>query len=262
MSRMIAGKVAVVTGAGAGIGRACALRLAAEGARVVVSDIDAKSAERTVLQIRESGGEALLVTADVGARAEVFALIEQAQQWHGALDIVVNNAAAVLYAPLIDMEEGAWQRTLQVTLSSAFYGTQAALRRMVPQGGGAIVNIASGAALSGEPGLGAYSAAKAGVINLTKTAAVENARHGVRVNAVLPGATATQGLLVGVENSPFPERAWTRQIPAQRFGEPEEIANTVLFLVSPLSTYVNGAAVVVDGAVSARTAAPRFDDAQ
>lgn len=259
MDRIVQGKVAVVTGAGAGIGRACARRLAAGGARVVVSDIDTRTAAETVQLIRAAGGEAHAVIADVGERAQVFDLIAQAQDWYGDLDIVVNNAAAVLYAPLIDMEEDAWQRTLQVTLSGAFYGTQAALRAMVARGKGAIVNISSGAALSGEPGLGAYSAAKAGVINLTKTAAAENARHGVRVNAVLPGATATQGLLAGVESSPFPERAWTCQIPAQRFGQPDEIANAVLFLASPLSTYVNGAALVVDGAVSARTAAPRFD---
>jgi len=260
MNNLIEGRVAVVTGAGAGIGRACALKLAGSGARVVVSDIDARSAQETAQLVRAAGGDAHAVAADVGDRAQVFDLIDQAENWYGGLDILVNNAAAVLYAPLIDMEEEAWDRVLRVTLSSAFYGTQAALRRMVPRGRGAIVNISSGAALSGEPGLGAYSAAKAGVINLSKTAAVENARHGIRVNAVLPGATATQGLMAGVQSSPYPENAWTGQIPARRFGEPDEIANAVLFLVSPLSTYVNGATLVVDGAVSARTAAPRFDE--
>ena len=255
----IEGRVAVVTGAGAGIGRACALRLAGAGARVIVSDIDQRGAADTVQQIRAAGGDAHLVVADVGEREQVFDLIEQAEHWYGDLDILVNNAACVLYAPLIDMREEDWQRMLRVTLGSVFHGTQAALRRMVPRGRGAIVNIASGAALSGEPGLGAYSAAKAGVINLTKTAAVENARHGVRVNAVLPGAVATAGLMAGVANSPYPEAAWTAQIPAGRFGEPDEIAGTVLFLASPLASYVNGATVVVDGAVSARTAAPRFD---
>jgi meso-butanediol dehydrogenase/(S,S)-butanediol dehydrogenase/diacetyl reductase len=260
MNDLVAGKVAVVTGAGAGIGRACALRLAEQGAKVLVGDIDAETAEATAALIRQAGGAAHAARVDVGERAQVFALIDRALQCWGDLDIVVNNAAAVLYAPLLDMEEETWQRTLQVTLSSAFYGTQAALRVMVPRGKGAIVNISSGAALSGEPGLGAYSAAKAGVINLTKTAAAEHALHGIRVNTVLPGATATRGLLNGVEHSPYPEAEWTKQIPSRRFGQPGEIADAVLFLVSPLSSYVNGATLVVDGAVSARTAAPRFDE--
>jgi NAD(P)-dependent dehydrogenase (short-subunit alcohol dehydrogenase family) len=259
MSLLIGNKVAVVTGAGAGIGRATALKLAEQGARVIVSDINAETAAETVKLIEQSGGTATAVVTDVGVRAQVFELMDKAVAQYGTLDIVVNNAAAVLYAPLIDMDEESWQRTLQVTLSSVFYGTQAALRLMVKRGAGAIVNISSGAALSGEPGLGAYSAAKAGVINLSKTAAAENACHGVRINAILPGATATQGLLIGVENSPHPEHEWTRQIPSRRFAQPEEIANAVLFLVSPLSTYVNGATLVVDGGVSARTAAPRFD---
>lgn len=260
MNQLVADKIAVVTGAGAGIGRACALRLAEQGAKVLAGDIDVHTAAETVALIRAAGGTAESAAVDVGERDQVFALVERAQQLWGDLDIVVNNAAAVLYAPLIDMDEATWQRVLQVTLSSAFYGTQAALRAMVPRGKGAIVNISSGAALSGEPGLGAYSAAKAGVINLTKTAAAENARHGIRVNTVLPGATATRGLMSGVEHSPYPEEAWTRQIPSRRFGKPEEIADTVLFLVSPLAGYVNGAALVADGGVSARTAAPRFDE--
>ncbi len=259
MNQLAEGKVAVVTGAGAGIGRACALKLAENGARVIVNDINEAGARETVREIEARGGSASVVIADVGIRAQVFDLMTQAVTRYGSLDIVVNNAAAVLYAPLIEMDEESWQRILQATLSSAFYGVQAALRIMVNQGGGVIVNISSGAALSGEPGLGAYSAAKAGVINLTKTAAVEHAKDGIRVNAILPGATATQGLLIGVQNSPFPESDWTKQIPSRRFGQPEEIANAVLFLVSPLSTYVNGATLVVDGAVSARTAAPRFD---
>lgn len=259
MSGMIEGKIAVVTGAGAGIGRATALKLAEAGAKLIVNDIDAEGAAATVELIRAAGSSAAAVIADVSVRAQTFELMAQALARYGDLDIVVNNAAAVLYAPLIDMDEDTWQRTLQGTLSSAFYGTQAALRIMVERGKGAIVNISSGAALSGEPGLAAYSAAKAGVINLSKTAAAEHAQHGIRINAILPGATATRGLLAGVDASPYPAEEWTKQIPSRRFGQPEEIAGAVLFLVSPLSSYVNGATLVVDGGVSARTAAPRFD---
>lgn len=259
MNRLLDGQVAVVTGAGAGIGKAIALRLAEQGAYVVVSDIDRDTAMHTADAIIESGGNARAVTVDVGERTQVFELMDYAVSEFGALDIVVNNAAAVLSSSIIDMDEEIWQRLLRVTLSGALYGMQAALRIMVRQRTGVIVNIASAAAMSGEPGLGGYSAAKAGVVSLSKTAAAECACHGIRINAILPGATTTAGLVAAVAASGHAEQEWTRQIPSGRFGQPEEVADAVLFLASPLSTYINGTTLVIDGGVAARSSSPRFE---
>ena len=259
MNRLLQGQVAVITGAGAGIGKAVASRLAEQGARVVVCDINRDTAIHTADAIKQAGGNARAVTVDVGERTQVFELMDHAVSEFGALDIVVNNAAAVLSSPIIDMDEEIWQRLLRVTLSGTFYGIQAALRIMVRQRAGVIINIASAAALTGEPGLGGYSAAKAGVVSLTKTAAVECACHGIRINAILPGATTTAGLVAAVAASGHAEQEWTRQIPGGRFGQPEEIADAVLFLASPLSNYINGTTLVIDGGVAARSSSPRFN---
>ena len=259
MYLLLKGQVAVITGAGAGIGKSTALRLAEQGAHVIASDIDRDTARRTADAIIERGGKARAVTADVGERAQVFELMDYAVSEFGALDIVVNNAAAVLSSPIIDMDEQTWQQLLRVTLSGAFYGTQAALRIMVGQRTGVIINIASAAAMAGEPGLGGYAAAKAGVVSLSKTAAVECGCHGIRINAVLPGATATAGLVAAVEASGHAQEEWTRQIPSARFGQPEEVADAVLFLASSLSNYINGTTLVIDGGVAARSSSPRFN---
>jgi meso-butanediol dehydrogenase/(S,S)-butanediol dehydrogenase/diacetyl reductase len=145
-----------------------------------------------------------------------------------------------------------------VTLDGTFFGTRAALAAMAKQGSGSIINISSGAALGGEPGLAAYGAAKAAVVNLTQTAAVENGPLGIRVNAILPGPIETPPLLAFVEATGGRE-AWARQIPARRLGRPEEMAAVALFLATDESSYISGAAIVADGGIAARTSAPRFD---
>ena len=257
MGDRLRGKVAIVTGAGSGIGRATAKRFAAEGAKLIVNDVSAEAAARVAKEIEAAGGIAAAFPADVADARQVEALIREATSRFGRLDVLVNNAAAVLPGPLESISDADWRRTQAVTLDGVFFGMRAALPVMAAQGGGAIINIASGAAIAGEPGLAAYGAAKAAVVNLTKTAAVENAARGVRVNTILPGPIETPPLLAAVEATGG-RAGWERQIPCGRLGKPEEMASVALFLASDEASYVHGAAIVADGGVAARTNSPRF----
>ena len=257
MGDRLRGKVAIVTGAGSGIGRATALLFAAEGAKVVVNDLNAEAAARVAKEIEAAGGIAASFPADVADSRQVEALVRDATSRFGRLDVLVNNAAAVIPGPVESISDIDWRRTQAVTLDGVFYGMRAALPVMAAQGGGAIINIASGAAIAGEPGLAAYGAAKAAVVNLTKTAAVENAARGVRVNTILPGPIATPPLLAAVEATGG-RAGWERQIPCGRLGTPEEMAAVALFLASDEASYVHGAAIIADGGVAARTNSPRF----
>jgi meso-butanediol dehydrogenase/(S,S)-butanediol dehydrogenase/diacetyl reductase len=257
MSDRLRGKVAIVTGAGSGIGRATALRFAAEGAKVVVNDLDADAAGRVAKEIQAAGGTATPFPADVADPRQVESLVREATFRFGRLDVLVNNAAAVIPGPVESITDLDWRRTQSVTLDGVFYGLRAAIPVMAAQGGGAIVNIASGAAVAGEPGLAAYGAAKAAVVNLTKTAAVENAARGVRINTILPGPIETPPLLAAVEATGG-RAGWDRQIPCGRLGKPEEMAAVALFLASDEASYVHGAAIIADGGVAARTNSPRF----
>ncbi len=250
-------RVAAVTGAGAGIGRAIALRLAREGARVCVSDRDEAAALSTCTQIREAGGDAIAVACDVSDDAQVEAQVARAVDAFGALDIMVNNAAMVRHGPLASTTTKSWRKSLSVTLDGVFFGTRAALAVMLPSGRGVILNISSGAGLHGEPLHNAYGAAKAAVHNLTQLACVENARHGIRVNAICPGPIDTETLRMALAQRPGGVSAFVEQIPARRLGHAEEIAGVAAFLASDEAAYVNGAVIVVDGGIAARTGAPR-----
>jgi NAD(P)-dependent dehydrogenase (short-subunit alcohol dehydrogenase family) len=253
------GKAALVTGAGSGIGRACALRFAAEGARVAVNDVREDAANETVAAIESAGGTAYAAPGDVGKREDVDRLIgDVVARWH-RLDVLVNNAASPLGGLIAGTTDDAWHTVFATTLDGTFYGVRAAINAMSAQGGGSIINVSSGAGLGGEVGLGAYGAAKAAVINLTKTAAVENAAANVRVNCICPGAIETPPLLAFVGYLPGGREAFERQIPARRFGRPEEIAAVAVFLASDEASYVTGCVLVADGGVNARTASPRFD---
>ena len=259
MGNRLSGKVAVVTGAGSGIGRACALRFGAEQAKVVVSDVRSEAAASVAKEIEAAGGTAVSHAADVSDPRQVDALVDHAFGLHGRLDVLVNNAASPHGALLSQTSDEDWRRVQSVTLDGVFYGIRAALGRMVPQGSGSIINVSSGAGLGGEFMLGAYGAAKAGVVNLTQTAAIENARAGVRVNVICPGSIATPPLLAWVDHVPGGRAAFERQIPMGRIGTPEEIAHMALFLASDEASYVTGGIFVVDGGVQARCASPRFD---
>lgn len=259
MPGRLEGKVAVVTGGGSGIGRASALRFAAEGAEVLVADIVGEAAEAVAHLIREAGGRGAARRVDVSSSAEVEAMVADAVERFGRLDVMMNNAAAPHGAPVAATTDADWRRVMGVTLDGVFFGVRSALARMVPQGSGSILNISSGAGLGGEVMLGAYGAAKAAVINLTKTAAVESAATGVRVNCICPGPIATPPLHAWLGHIPGGAEAFTKQIPARRLGRPEEIAALATFLASDEASYVTGAVVVADGGVNARTGTPRFD---
>ena len=251
------GKVAAVTGAGAGIGKAIALRFAREGARLTVSDRDAASAERTAAEIRSAGGEAVAMACDVSDEAQVTAFVARAVEAFGTLDILVNNAAFVRHAPLAHTQTKAWKKSLEVTLDGTFYGLRAALQVMLPRRTGVILNITSGAGLGGEPFHNAYGAAKAAIHNLTALACVENAGEGVRVNAICPGPIDTDTLRSALEQRPGGLAHFVEQIPARRLGAADDVASCAVFLASDEAAYVSGAVLTVDGGISARTGAPR-----
>jgi meso-butanediol dehydrogenase/(S,S)-butanediol dehydrogenase/diacetyl reductase len=252
----LANKVAAVTGAGAGIGRAIALRFAKEGARVAVSDRDENAAAKVATEIGLLGGRCIHAQCDVGQETQVEGLIMRTVEELGALDVLVNNAAFVRHAPLAQTQTKQWKKSLEITLDGTFFGTRAALQVMRLRGG-VILNITSGAGLGGEPYHNAYGAAKAAIHNLTQLACVENAAHGVRVNAICPGPIDTETLRHALEQRPGGLSRFLEQIPAQRLGLADEIASAAVFLASDEAAYINGAILTVDGGISARTGAPR-----
>ncbi|MFT4569745.1 MAG: meso-butanediol dehydrogenase/(S,S)-butanediol dehydrogenase/diacetyl reductase [Hyphomicrobiaceae bacterium] len=258
MGERLQGKVAIVTGAGSGIGKACALRFASEGARVVLADINGEAAREAATEIGLDGGEAIGVATDVADGHAVELMVAGAVERYGRLDIMMNNAAAPHGAPLALTSNDDWRRVMSVTLDGTFYGVRAALARMGAQGSGSIINVSSGAGLGGEMMLGAYGAAKAGVINLTKTAAIENGGRGVRVNCICPGPIDTPPLQAWLNYIPGGQEAFERDLPAGRLGRPDEMASVALFLASDESSYVSGAVLVADGGVNARTGTPRL----
>lgn len=245
------GKISIVTGSGGagGIGEAIARRFVAEGAKVMVCDIVLEKAEETAHAL---GDNAVAWQCDVTRSDQVEAMVMEAVRRFRRLDIMVNNVGFTLPGFIGELTDNAWERVLHGNLSSTFYGIRAALGPMRSQGSGAIVNISSAAGIGGAPGLGAYGAAKAGVISLTQTAAVENFKGGVRVNCILPNA-ATAPLLAW-----FATESGNETLAAinaySRCGSVEEIAAAVLFLASDDAVYVNGVVLPVDGGLSSRVA--------
>ncbi len=250
---MLAGKVALVTGGASGIGRATCLASAREGARVVVSDVDAEGGEACAEAIRADGGEAEFVRADASLEADVAALVGRAVERFGRLDCALNNAGitgAGGFLHQIALED--FERTLAVNLRSVFLCMKYEIRQMIDQGGGAIVNTSSGAGVIATPFLSPYAASKHAILGLTKTAAVENARTGVRINAVLPGSTDTPMLRAAMGGSPEVEKMVMRSLPGGRLGTPEEIAEAIVWLLSDRASFVTGDSMLVDGGSVAR----------
>ena len=247
------GKVALVTGAGTGIGRASARAFAAAGASVVVADVADDAAEETVRLIVEAGGEAVRVHADVTDDAQVEAMVRAAVDGFGRLDYAHNNAGmSGAPAGVVELDRDQWDRTVALNLTSVWMSMKHEIPAMLASGdGGAIVNTSSGAGLVGFPALPAYVATKHGVLGLTKSAALEYVRRGIRVNAVCPGTTRTPMIESFMAGDEAMERLLAQASPIGRMATPEEIAAAVVWLCSDAASYVTGVALPVDaGAVA------------
>ncbi|MFT5605934.1 MAG: meso-butanediol dehydrogenase/(S,S)-butanediol dehydrogenase/diacetyl reductase [Paracoccaceae bacterium] len=248
MSSRFKGKVAIVTGGASGIGAAVVSRLVAEGARVMVADLNPPASLTDAIVFQRT---------DVTVSAEVNAMVAATVARFGRLDVLVNNAGIGILAETPDLAEEDWQRLFAVNVSSVYYACRVAIPQMRATGaGGAIVNIASISGLAGDYGLSAYNASKGAVINYTRSLAVDCARDNIRVNALCPGAIADTAMGVGAHGSEEDRRAWTDAIPLSRYGSPAEMANVVTFLASDEASYMTGSIVVADGGITAHSGQP------
>jgi NAD(P)-dependent dehydrogenase (short-subunit alcohol dehydrogenase family) len=244
MNRSLEGKVAVITGAGSGMGLASAKLFHAEGAKVVLTDISGKEQQVAA----ELGSNAVALTGDISNSKHVAAVMDLAVQSFGGIDILANIAGiAGKMTPLDETTEETFETLVAINLRGVFLTMKMALPHMIARGGGSIVNVASTAAIIGTPGLVAYAASKAGVAGLTKGAAVEYGKHHIRVNAVCPGVIKTPMYDSGVADNPGVVEYLTSLIPLGRTGIADEIANPLLFLASDASSYITGAIVPIDG---------------
>jgi NAD(P)-dependent dehydrogenase (short-subunit alcohol dehydrogenase family) len=244
----LAGKVAVITGAASGIGRATAMRFAKEGARVVVADVNAEGGEATVTSIQATGGEAHFIRTDVAQEADLAQAIDAAVSGFGGLDILYNNAYWTDARTALETSPDNWQKTLDVTLRAVMVGSNLATPHLRARGGGVILNTASVHSIVGFPGYAAYQAAKGGVLALTRALALELAPQ-IRVVAILPGAIDTPAMRISGD---LDIDDFVKEVPLGRVGKPEEIANAALFLASDEASYVTGTAFVVDGGYTTR----------
>jgi meso-butanediol dehydrogenase/(S,S)-butanediol dehydrogenase/diacetyl reductase len=255
----LAGRAAVVTAGGSGIGAATARLFAEEGASIVIADLSGRRAEAVAGEVATAGGRVAWLKMDAADPAGVQAAVDLALDRYGRLDVMINNAGHAEVAAVHELSLERWHRTIEVTLTSAFLGLRSCLPVMRRQGAGAVVNTASISGTAGDYGMSAYNAAKAGVINLTRSAAIENARHNIRVNCVCPGAIDTRApLLMAGDRAEEHRRAHAAVTPLGRMGRAEEIARAILFLASDDASFITGAAVVADGGLTAHTGLPAF----
>ena len=251
LSRSIAGRIALVTGAASGMGRATAHLFADEGARVAVVDRDGEGVECVVKEIAGAGGEAAGFTVDLAEAAKIEPLVRDVLQRFGGLDILINNAGVSLMTPIDSPDfEAHWERTLAVNLAAQARLIRAALPWLSAKGQGRVVNIASTEGLGATAGISPYTASKHGVIGLTRALAVELGARGVTVNCVCPGPIVTN--MTAFIPDDAKRKFARRRVPLRRYGDPEEVAHGTLSLVLPASSYMNGAVLVVDGGMTAQ----------
>ena len=252
MSDQFSKQVALITGAASGIGRSTALAFAQEGAKVIVSDVAVAGGEETVQLIRDAGGEAHFVRADVADADDVAQLVQTAVDRYGRLDIGINNAGiGSNWKRLADYEPDDWHRVIAVNLTGVFNCMFYELKQMLQQGRGAIVNLASIAGLRGLANSSAYTASKHGVVGLTKSAALEYATQNIRINAVCPVFTRTPLFEALFEVNPTYEERIKKNIPMRRYGTPEDIAQAILWLCSDNASFITGHALPLDGGMMA-----------
>ncbi len=248
MTGMLDGRAAMITGAASGIGRASSFLFSREGAAVLLGDVDPTGASAVAEEIVAAGGRAHAIELDVSDEASVQHAVDACRSRFGRIDCALNNAGTTgPMAPLHTMESTAWRRTVDVNLSGTFFCMKHQISAMLAQGGGSIVNMASGAAMVPAPMMAAYSATKHGILGLTRSAAQENARTGIRINAICPGSTDTPMLRRSMEVSPAVERMIRSSVPMGRLGEPEEIAEAALWLCSDRASFVTGHSLIADG---------------
>lgn len=239
-------KVCVITGAAQGIGEACALRFAREGAEVVVSDVQLAKGEAVARKIRDQGGEAFYFACDVSAKSDCDDLIAAAVDAYGRVDVHLSNAAVLIAKDFLEISEEDWNKTLAVNLTGFFFAGQSAAAQMVKQGGGTIINMSSVNAVLAIPTATPYTVCKGGVLQLTKSMALALAPHGIRVNAVGPGTIATEMGKSMMANPEAKKRVLSRT-PLGRPGEPDEIASVCVFLASDDASYITGETIYCDG---------------
>lgn len=247
---VLAGRVAIVTGAASGIGRATAELFATEGAQVVLADIDREAGEAAAREIAAARRRTIFEPADVTQGADARRLVERAHREFGALHVLVNSAGIIRRATIIEMEESEWDRVLAVNVKSVFLLSRHAIPVMAESGGGSIINVASGWGLAGGPRAAAYCASKGAVVLLTKAMAIDHGAQNIRVNCVCPGDTNTPMLRSEARQIGEPEEeflAGAARRPLGRVGTPKEIAQAILFLAGGASSFMTGAALVVDG---------------
>lgn len=252
----LADKVAVISGAASGIGEACARTYAREGAKVILADINAEGGARVAEEIRLANGSADFIETNVLDTASIERMIAFAVETHGRIDILHNNAQVTSGGRIGELELDAWKRGIDGGLTSYWYASKLAVKHMLEQGGGAILNTASVSGLAGDFGLGTYNPTKAAVVNMSRVFAIEYARKNIRCNALCPGPIGTPPLRAMETARPEVIDPIKEAIPMGRLGEPQEMANVALFLVSDEASFVTGAAYVADGGLYAHSGMP------